>query len=125
MSELRTLRSLVDAISERGDQPAVLALHKEEIERWSYAELADQAWRLASGLSETGVCRGQHVALLAANRPEWIAACLAVIGVGGVVVPLDVQLGDEELRYALDDSDAGFIFATSDRTDRLGLLVGL
>ena len=119
MSELRTLRSLVDAISEHGDQPAVLALHKEEIERWSYAELADQAWRLAGGLSETGVGRGDHVALLAANRPEWIAACLAVIGAGGVVVPLDAQLGDEELNYALVDSGAGFIFTATDQTDRL------
>src|SRR5215210_2786706 len=119
MSELRTLRSLVDALSEHGDRPAVLALHKESIERWSYAELADHVRRLASGLTETEVGRGDHVALLAANRPEWIAACLAVIGGGGVVVPLDVQLGDEELSYALDDSGAEFIFTTADQTERL------
>src|SRR5215216_7462048 len=119
MSELHTLRSLVDALSEHGDQPAVLALHKESIERWSYAELADHVRLLARGLSETGVEHGNHVALLAANRPEWIAACLAVIRAGGVVVPLDVQLGDEELSYALADSGAEFIFTTTDQTDRL------
>ena len=62
MNELRTLRSLVDALSEHGDQPAVLALHKESIERWSYAELADHVRRLASGLTETEVGRGDHVA---------------------------------------------------------------
>src|SRR5215218_1031236 len=120
MSELRTLRSLVDTLSEHdGDQPAVLALHKESIERWSYAELTDHVRRLASGLSETGVEHGDHVALLAANRPEWIVACLAMIGAGGVIVPLDVQLGDEEPSYALADSGAGFIFTTTDQTDRL------
>src|SRR5215208_2674582 len=119
MSELRTLRSLVDALSEHGDHPAVLALHKESIERWSYAELADHVRLLARGLSETGVGQGNHVALLAANRPEWLVACLAVIRAGGVVVPLDVQLGDEELSYALADSGAEFIFTTTDQTDRL------
>jgi acyl-CoA synthetase (AMP-forming)/AMP-acid ligase II len=75
MSELRTLRSLVDTLSEHdGDRLAVLALHKESIERWSYTELADHVRRLASGLSETGAGQGDHVALLAANWPERIAA---------------------------------------------------
>jgi non-ribosomal peptide synthetase component E (peptide arylation enzyme) len=55
MSELRTLRSLVGALSEHGDRLAVLALHKESIERWSYAELADHVRRLASGLTEADV----------------------------------------------------------------------
>ena len=119
MSELRTLQSLIDTLSEHGDRQAVMALHKEDAVRWSYRELADNVRRLACGLIEAGVGRGDHTALLAANRPEWIAACLATIGAGAVVVPLDVQLGDGELSYALDDSSAGFIFTTSDQTERL------
>jgi acyl-CoA synthetase (AMP-forming)/AMP-acid ligase II len=50
MSELRTLRSLIDALSEHGDRQAVLALHKEGAECWSYSELADHVRRLAHGL---------------------------------------------------------------------------
>lgn len=122
MSEPRTLRSLVDTLPERGDRLAVLALHKEDVERWSYAELADHTRRLARGLVETGVGRGDHVALLAGNRVEWVVACLAVIEVGAVVVPLDVQIGDEMLAHALGDSGAGFIFTTSEGADRIGHL---
>ncbi len=33
MSELRTLRTFFDTLHERGDRPAVLALHKEDVER--------------------------------------------------------------------------------------------
>ncbi len=119
MSELRTLRSLVDSLSERGDRPVVLALHKEDVERWSYSGLAGCVRRLACGLSESGVGRGEHVALLAANGPEWIIACLAVIGAGAVVVPLDAQIGDGMLGRALEDSGARFIFTTTGYTDRL------
>ena len=119
MSELSTLQSLIDSLLELGDQPAVLALHKEGIERWSYAELADHVHQLACGLAETGVGGGDHVALLAPNRPEWIVACLAVIEAGAVVVPLDVQFGDEELGTVLEDSDARFIFTTAERAERL------
>src|SRR5215217_5082118 len=100
MSELRTLHSFIETLSGRGDRPAVLALHKEEIEYWSYAELADHARRLARGLAERGVERGDHAALQAGNCPEWIAACLGAIW-------LDAGEDDERSwRRLLSDVDA-------------------
>src|SRR5919199_473936 len=119
MSELRTLQSLVDTLSEHGDKSVVLALQKEGAQRWSYAELADHVRRLAHGLIDAGIERGTHVALLAGNRPEWIMACLAVMEAGAVIVPLDVQFSDEALGHVLDDSDARFIFTTAEEADRL------
>jgi long-chain acyl-CoA synthetase len=119
VGELNTLRSLIDTLSERGDRPAVLALHKEGIEYWSYAELVDHVRQLARGLIENGVGRDDHVALLAGNGPGWIVACLAVIEAGAVVVPLDVQFGDEALGRVLEDSGARFIFTTLEGADRL------
>ncbi|MCA3749403.1 MAG: AMP-binding protein, partial [Rubrobacter sp.] len=122
MDELRTLGTLIETLPEHGEKPAVLAPREEDIERWSYAELADHARRLARGLAEVGIGRGDHVALLAGNSPEWISACLAAIGVGAVVVPLDAQLDDEELSHALDDSGARLIFTTTNQAERLGRL---
>lgn len=119
MSESQTLQFLIDALSERGDRPVVLALQKEGAESWTYAELADHARRLAHGLVEAGVECGDHVALLAPNGPEWVAACLAVVRAGAVIVPLDVQLDDGMLSYALEDSGARFIFTTGNHADRL------
>ncbi len=119
MHELRTLRALVDELSEHGDRPAILALREEGVECWSFSELADHTRRLARGLARTGVDRGDHVALLAGNRPEWVAACLAVIEAGAVVVPLDAQLGDEALGRVLEDSGAKLVFTTADQTSRL------
>jgi long-chain acyl-CoA synthetase len=119
MRELPTLRALVDALSEHGDGAAILAMREEGIERWSYAELADHTRRLASGLVRTGIDRGDQVALLAGNRPEWVVACLAVIETGAVVVPLDAQLGDEVLGRVLKDSGAKLVFTTAEQTDRI------
>jgi long-chain acyl-CoA synthetase len=119
MSELRTMRSFFDTLYERGDRPAVLALHKEDVESSSYDELAGHARRLAGGLIEAGVGRGDHLALFAANRVEWILACLGAIGAGAVVVPLDAQIGDEMLAHALADSGARLIFTTAEGADRL------
>jgi long-chain acyl-CoA synthetase len=90
MDKLQTLQALVETLSEHSDQAVMLALHKGSIERWSYAELAEHVQRLAHGLATAGVGCGDHVALLADNRPAWIVACLAVLKAGAVVVPVDV-----------------------------------
>ena len=63
--------------------------------------------------------RGDHLALLASNSREWVLACLAVISAGAVVVPLDVQLGDEALGHVLQDSGARHVFTTADQAGRL------
>jgi long-subunit acyl-CoA synthetase (AMP-forming)/1-acyl-sn-glycerol-3-phosphate acyltransferase len=74
---------------------------------------------LGRGLRVAGVERGDHVALLAANRREWVAACLGVISAGAVVVPLDAQLGDEALGHVLEDSGASHVFTTAEEAGRL------
>src|SRR5215211_2077929 len=117
--ELRTLRPLIEVLAGHGDRRAVLALQKEGAESWSYGELAEHARRLAHGLARVGVSRGDHVALLAANRPEWIVACLAIVGTGAVATPVDVQLGDEALSRVLRFSSAEFIFTTANQTEKL------
>ncbi len=119
MSELHTLQSLLETLPERGDRPVLLALHKEDAERWSYAGLTDHVRWLARGLAERGVGRGDHVALLAANQPEWIVVCLAVIGAGALIVPLDAQIGDKLLRGALEDSGAKLVFTTREGAGRI------
>ena len=116
----RTLgSSVVDGLSARGERPSLVALGEEGVEIWTYGELADRVRRLACGLRRVGVDRGDCVALLAANSKEWVAACPAVISAGGVVVPLDAQLGDEALRHVLEDSGARHVFTTADQAGRL------
>ena len=104
--ELDTLRSVVDGLWAHGGRPALVAVGDEGVEIWTYGQLAWRVLGLGRGLRGAGVERGDHVALLAANSREWVLACLAVISAGAVVVPLDVQLGDEALRHVLEDSGA-------------------
>src|SRR6266704_2113379 len=119
MTELQTLRTLVDGLAGHGDRPAVLVLRKQNIERWTYAKLADQARRLAQGLLKAGVGKGVPVGLLASTRPEWIVACLAVIEAGAVVVSIDVQLSDDVLVHVLNDSGSRYLFTTTDHAKRI------
>jgi long-chain acyl-CoA synthetase len=114
-----TLGSVIDGLSAHGGRPALVAFGEEGVETLSYRELAGRVRILARGLRGVGVECGDHVAIVCGNCPEWIAACLAVISAGAVVVPVDVQIGDDALGQVLVDSGAGHVFTTADQAGRL------
>ena len=116
---MRTLGSVVDGLSARGGRPALVALDEEGKEIWTYEELAGRVLGLARGLRGAGVENGDYVALLGGDSKEWVAASLAVISAGAVVVPLDAQVGDESLGRILVDSGARHVFTTADQAGRL------
>jgi long-chain acyl-CoA synthetase len=119
MATLQTCDGLRTGLSLHGDRPAVFTLRKRGSETWSYADLNGCVDQLAHGLRHAGLARGDRAAIIADNGPEWIAAALAIIRAGGVVVPLDVQLGEKALRHVFGDSAPRFVFTTKNRAERI------
>jgi acyl-CoA synthetase (AMP-forming)/AMP-acid ligase II len=74
--------------------------------RWSYAELDRAVDEVAAGLIATGVGRGDRVVLRLRNTAEFVLALLGALRAGAVAVPTIRQYSPEELRYALEDSEA-------------------
>jgi fatty-acyl-CoA synthase len=74
--------------------------------RWSYAELELQARRVAGALVASGVARGDRVAVLMGNRPEWVASAFGTAIAGGVFVPVNTFLEPPELEYVLEHSES-------------------
>lgn len=107
----RTLDQLFDAIArEFPDRPYVITDDRS----WSYREI--QAWseRLAAGLVAAGVRPGEHVALLLANYPEFVALKIAIARAGAVAVPINFLNRRDELGYVLRQSDS-VLLVTMDR----------
>ena len=73
---------------------------------WTYAQIHAWSTRLAAGLAHCGVQPGDHVALLMANFPEFVAIKFAIAMVGAVAVPLNFLNKRDELGYVLKQSDA-------------------
>jgi fatty-acyl-CoA synthase len=73
--------------------------------RLSFAVWLEQAESLARGLLGLGLRPGQHVALLAENRLEWPVAQLALALAGLVMVPVNSHSRQDDLAYALAQSD--------------------
>ena len=79
--------------------------------RLTYAELDGLARRVAAGLAGLGVRRGEHVALLLPNVPQFTVCYYAAQLLGCPVVPLNVLLTKDEIAYHLADSDAVALIA--------------
>ncbi len=79
-------------------QPAVLA----EDQSLTYQQLVHSVAALASGLAELGVQRGERVALLLPNCPQFVISYLAITALGAVAVPVHCQLSVAEAAYILN-----------------------
>jgi long-chain acyl-CoA synthetase len=80
---------------------------------WSaitWAEYGVLVRRAGAGLLSLGIGRGDKVALISLNRPEWHVADLATQGVGGVTVPIYVTNSPTQLAYITGHSESKVIF---------------
>jgi acyl-CoA synthetase (AMP-forming)/AMP-acid ligase II len=77
-----------------------------EGESITYAEMEQRSIRLATGLAGRGVGRGDVVALLSFNCPEFLETIFAANYLGAIVMPINWRLAAPEVRYILDHSRA-------------------
>jgi fatty-acyl-CoA synthase len=79
-------------------------------DRFTYAQFADRARRLAGALRQAGVQPGDRVAFLSTNCHRLLEAYYGVLEAGAVLLPLNIRLAPNELSYVLNDAEATFLF---------------
>jgi long-chain acyl-CoA synthetase len=109
-----TLTKLFFDAVERYDKPDALMVKVGGAYRpISHRTLAERVRRAALGLGALGVRRGDRVAILSENRPEWAIADYACLTVGVTDVPVYPTLPAEQITYILRDSGAVAIFVSN------------
>jgi fatty-acyl-CoA synthase len=87
------------------------ALHFQG-ETWTYAHFARRIASLADALwTQFGVSRGDRVAILSQNHPDYLALLYACARLGAMLVPLNWRLATPELLFILADADARLLVA--------------
>ncbi|MGA8340798.1 MAG: long-chain-fatty-acid--CoA ligase [Candidatus Sulfotelmatobacter sp.] len=79
-------------------------------QRFTYAQFAERASRLAGVLREAGVRPGDRLAFLSLNCHRLLEAYYGVLEAGAVLLPLNFRLAPLELAYILNDSGAKVLF---------------
>jgi HIP---CoA ligase len=74
--------------------------------RWTFAELAEQAYRCAAAMIASGVERGDRVAVWAPNGHRFVVAALGAVTAGATLVPVNTRYKGEEAAWILGKSGA-------------------
>jgi len=85
--------------------------------RHSYAELKERVNRLADSLHRLGLAKGDRVAILEVNCNQYVEACLATVKAGGIFVPLNFRIRQDELIYLVQTAEPKVLFVGSRYAD--------
>jgi acyl-CoA synthetase (AMP-forming)/AMP-acid ligase II len=112
----RSLRELLLDSAAFADKPYIV-LGDRQI---SYAEHLRQVAAMARVLRERfGVTKGDRVAILAENHPEWIVTFWATVSLGAIVAALNGWWTADEIRYAVSLTEPKVLVADRKRLQRI------
>jgi long-chain acyl-CoA synthetase len=75
----------------------------------STQEFGNRVKNFALGLKDLGVEPGDKLIILSENCPNWVMTDLANLCIGGITVPIYTSLVPEQIKYIIDNSDAGVV----------------
>lgn len=117
-----TLISMFEqSVQNYGNKPALA--HKPKggtYQDISYTEFGESVEAFSKGLRALGVQKGDRVAILSENRPEWAISDLGILKAGTINVPMFSTLTATQVGYILKDSGAKIIcVSTKDQLEKV------
>ena len=108
-----TIPGLIDhAVEKYQSRVAMKSHHPWGYQSITYREMGRLVSYLGTGLIARGLGRQDRVALLADNSPEWALLYAAVASVGAIIVPLEIQMKENEIHHLLLHSGASMLVTT-------------
>lgn len=90
--------------------------------RWTYAEIEERANRVAGGLLDLGLRRGDRVAVWLPNSVETVVAVFGILKAGGVFTIVNPTTKPGKLAYILNNCEAWGVFASARRAEPVRFL---
>ena len=101
--------------AEKGDKPFLWAKRQGAWRPTSWSDAARQVAALAASLKRIGLEKGDRVALVSENRPEWLIADLAIMAAGCVTVPTYTTNTTRDHAHILGNSGARAVIVSNQK----------
>ncbi|MBN1898256.1 MAG: AMP-binding protein [Spirochaetes bacterium] len=109
----KTLLEMIEKNCQEFSEKVAFQMKVKNIyEKITYGELWDKLNQVAKALRKMFLLPGERVAVYSENRPKWGISYMSIMRAGGVVVPLDAQLGPSEIEYIPNHARVKFIFVS-------------
>ena len=110
-----SLRDVVEAARAHGEK--IFLVYEDE--RVSFEAFYRAVSALAREFASKGVKKGDRVAIVMRNLPEWVVSFYAGAALGAIVTPLNAWWTGPELEYGLTDSGTKVLVVDAERYERL------
>jgi long-chain acyl-CoA synthetase len=82
--------------------------------KYSTRDFCDTADQLSRGLIRMGAVKGDRIAVMSHNRPEWNITDFAITQIGAYQVPLYPTLPEHDIRFILENAEVSILFVSDD-----------
>jgi long-chain acyl-CoA synthetase len=104
---------LIETTKKHGDRTAIMFKTKDAWNEATWSDYKTMIASIAAGLQVMGVRKGDRVAILSNTRYEWAITDFAVLGLGGITVPIYASNSPDDISYILNDSEPRILFCES------------
>jgi long-subunit acyl-CoA synthetase (AMP-forming) len=87
-----------------GDDPAIVWFDGDEERSASWNEVSERVRKVAGGLAKLGLAKGDTVAMMTNNRPDFIPMDMAAVSLGGVPFSIYQTSSPEQIAYVVSDA---------------------
>jgi len=116
----RTLNEFLERSVEKfKDRPALSKAFEIPI---TYKEFFEKVLKVADLLINIGINKGDRVAILGENSPNWGISYFAIVRTGAIAVPMLPDFPEADIRHVLLDSEAKLLFTTQKQIEKVGYL---
>lgn len=111
---------LNESVEKYADNPFLWEKGKNGFQPTTYLETKKLTHRLAAGLMDMGVKKGDKIALLSEGRNAWIIGELAILHAGAVNIPLSIKLEESnDLLFRLKHSESEYIMVSGTQIEKI------
>jgi len=89
---------------------AFVHIQNNHISEYTYGDIYNKVINVAANLKQIGLNKGDHIAVISENRPEWAISYFAILWIGCVAIPLDSKTGFDNLKHIIGFSESKAIF---------------
>ncbi|MBI6545769.1 MAG: long-chain fatty acid--CoA ligase [Cyanobacteria bacterium NC_groundwater_1444_Ag_S-0.65um_54_12] len=100
-------------VTRYGSKTALTFKSKGAWQPITYQQFAQQTELVSAALGGLGIEKGDRIALLSENRPEWLMADQGILAIGAVNVPIYPTLASAQIKYLLEDCGARVLLLSS------------
>ncbi len=118
---MKTIIELLEnSVQKYPDNPYILEKKADKYEALTYRQTQEEVFKVAAGLIELGVNKGDRIALISESRTDWVISELGILHAGAICVPLSILLKEgADLKFRLEHSGTRYVIVSGNNAGKI------